>query len=187
MAASSMSRRDRTLVAAALVVVMYGVLAMLWFGGRATAWEKSRKAYNEAKVRLERQKRLIASKDEWNRRAAEVQVKMPMVEEGVDPTTRWQRLLGNIGAAHHVQALGKPGKEEEHGGVWELPITDVKYEASLSRLVSFIFALDNAEGGMFDVREIDISSKNNGFLAGKFTLTCAYMKTTEKTTEGSSK
>ena len=60
-----------------------------------------------------------------------------------------------------------------------MPI-EVKYEASLERLVEFLYALEHAEDAMFDVRDIDISSKNTGYLSGKLTLTCAYMKGSSK-------
>ena len=69
----------------------------------------------------------------------------------------------------------QPKPEEEHGGVWEMPI-EVRVEECLSRIVKFLYDLENAEGGMFDVRDLDISSRNNGFLTVKFTLTSAYMK-----------
>ena len=59
--------------------------------------------------------------------------------------------------------------------MWEMPI-EVRVEECLSRIVKFLYDLENAEGGMFDVRDLDISSRNNGFLSVKFTLTSAYMK-----------
>ena len=171
-----MSRRDRTLLSVVGGVLLYGIVAALFFTGRDKAWEKSRKAYEREAKKFERQQKLIAERNAWQARAEEVSVKMPTAEEGESTQTRWQRILERIANEHSISILGEqPKPEEEHGGVWEMPI-EVKYEASLVRLVEFLYALNNVEDAMFDVRDIDITSKNNGFLSGKFTLTCAYMK-----------
>ena len=173
---TNMSRRERAGLVAAGVVALYAFAAALFFMGRRDAWEKSRKAYaREAKIYAQ-QRALIGARATWQQRDAEVDEKMPKVDEAEDSTTRWQRVLERIAAAHSVYLVGEqPKPEEEHGGVWEMPI-EVRYEASLERLVQFLFALENAEDAMFDVRDIDITSKNTGYLSGKFTLTCAYMK-----------
>ena len=176
MSMSTMSRRDRTVLAVVGMVVLYGLAVLLWFSGREAAWAKSRKLYENAKKQLVKENKLIAAKSEWVQKSEEVSVKMPMAEEGEPTETRWQRLLEKIAEESGVHILSEqPKPEEEHGGVWEMPI-DVKFEAALARVVKFLFALEHAEGGMFDVRDLDISSRNNGFLTVKFTLTCAYMK-----------
>jgi len=180
MSMSGMSRRDRTVLAVVAVVVMYGIAALLWFSGREAAWKKSQKLYDTAKKQLAKENKLIAEKREWVARSEEVSLKMPMAEPDESTETRWQRLLEKIAQENGVHIQGEqPKPEEEHGGVWEMPI-EVKFEAALSRVVKFLYALENAEGGMFDVRDLDISSRNNGFLSVKFTLTCAYMKGSSK-------
>ncbi len=180
MSMSTMSRRDRTILAVVGMVLLYGFAAMLFLTGRQAAWEKSRKAYMREAQKLAQQKKLIAARSKWEAREEEVSVKMPKAEEGESTQTRWQRILERIAAQHNVSILGEqPKAEEEHGGVWEMPI-EVRYEASLVRLVEFLYALENVEDAMFDVRDIDISAKNTGYLTGKFTLTCAYMKGSSK-------
>lgn len=176
MSMAGMSRRDRTILAVIVVVVLYGFAALLWFSGRQEAWAKSRKLYENAQKQLARENKLIAEKGAWVKRSEEVSLKMPMAEEGESTETRWQRLLEKIAEENGVHIQGEqPKPEEEHGGVWEMPI-EVKFEAALSRVVKFFYALEHAKGGMFDVRDLDISTRNNGFLSVKFTLTCAYMK-----------
>lgn len=176
MSLSTMSRRDRTALAALGVALLYGFAALLFFTGRGAAWAKARKAYAREAKTYARQRALIGERAVWERRAEEARVKMPTAEEGESTQTRWQRILERLAAEHSVSILGEqPKAEEEHGGVWEMPI-EVKYEASLERLVEFLYALEHAEDAMFDVRDIDISSKNTGYLSGKLTLTCAYMK-----------
>lgn len=180
MSLSTMSRRDRTVLACVGVAVLYGVAALLWFSGRSDAWARSRKSYERERARYQRELKLKAEKNVWKQRAEEVSLKMPVAEEGESTQTRWQRRLEALAAEHKVAILSEqPKPEEEHGGVWEMPI-EVKYEASLGHLVEFLFALDHAENAMFDVRDLDISSKNTGFLTGKFTLTCAYTKGSSK-------
>lgn len=176
MGLSGMSRRDRAVLVGVGVVVLYGLAVALFFMGRQASWEKSRKLYERETKKLQRENKLIGEKATWRARAEEVQLKMPTAEEGESTQTRWQRILERIASEHSIAILSEqPKPEEDHGGVWEMPI-EVKYEASLRRLVEFLYALDTAEDGMFDVRDLDISSKNTGFLTGKFTLTCAYMK-----------
>ena len=180
MSMSTMSRRDRTFIAVIGVMMLYGIAAAIFFMGRDKAWEKSRKAYDREVAKYERQKKLIGDRQSWQDRAEQVSVKMPMAEEDESTQTRWQRVLDRLATEHHISILGEqPKPEEEHGGVWEMPI-EVRYEASLVRLVEFLYALNNVEDAMFDVRDIDITSKNNGFLTGKLTLTCAYMKGSSK-------
>ena len=176
MSMSGMSRRDRTILAVLAVVVMYGLAALLWFSGREAAWAKSRKAYENAKKTLAKENKLISEKAAWQKKSEEISLKMPMAAEDEPTETRWQRLLEKIAAANNVEIKGEqPKPEEEHGGVWEMPI-EVRVEECLSRIVKFLYDLENAEGGMFDVRDLDISSRNNGFLSVKFTLTSAHMK-----------
>ena len=176
MSMAGMSRRDRTILAVVVVVLMYGIAALIWFSGREAAWAKSRKAYENAKKTLAKENKLISEKAAWQKKSEEISLKMPMAAEDESTETRWQRLLEKIAAADKGEIKGEqPKPEEEHGGVWEMPI-EVRVEECLSRIVKFLYDLENAEGGMFDVRDLDISSRNNGFLTVKFTLTSAYMK-----------
>lgn len=180
MGMAGMSRRDRAVLAVVGVVLLYGLAVALFFMGRQASWERSRKLYEREAKKLVRENKLIAEKATWRVRAEEIQLKMPTAAEGESTQTRWQRILERIASEHCVAILSEqPKPEEDHGGVWEMPI-EVKYEASLRRLVEFLYALNTAEDGMFDVRDLDISSKNTGYLTGKFTLTCAYMKGSNK-------
>lgn len=176
MIGSGMPRRERAVLAVVLVVVLYAVAVLMWFMGREDAWAKSRKGYERAARQLAIENKLIAKRSSWLERAETESLKMPVAEEGESTQTRWQRMLEKVAGEYSIRIVSEqPKAEEEHGGVWELPI-EVKYEASLVRLVEFLYALNTAEGAMFDVRDLDISAKNNGVLSGKFTLTCAYMK-----------
>lgn len=175
---TSCTRRERALFVTLGLTLLYGIAVILFFfGGRKAAWDKARKAYGAEAKRYADQKALIAQRAEWERRAEEVNVKMPRAGEEESTQTRWQRILWALAKEHNVALPDTAVQdEEEHGGVYEMPIV-VTYTASLERLVDFLFALENAKGAMFDVREISIKpKKDTGYLSGRITLTCAYMK-----------
>ena len=173
---SGMSRRDRALLAGVGVAALYGLAALLFFMGRRADWRNAEKAYATESRKLERENALIARTRYWTERDQKTRLQMPEVEEGESTQVRWQRLHDKLAGEYNVTIMKEsPKEEEDHGGVWEMPI-EVTYEASLVRLVEFLHALGRVEGAMFDVRDLDISPKNTGFLTGKYTLTCAYMK-----------
>ena len=175
------SRRDRMIIAIVVVVALYALAAFLWFTGRGDAWARARKAYDRELATLEREKALIRDRDLWEERAETKRLRMPLVGEGDMPATRWERIIEGLAEKYHV-SVGKGLKasqvEEDHGGVWEMPV-EVKYDnTSLQRLVEFLYAVNKAEDAMMDVREIEIAvrGRNVGALNGKLVLTCAYLK-----------
>ena len=176
MSMSGMSRRDRAVLAAVGVVALYGLAALLFFTGRHKAWQRAERLYSAEVAKLAKENKLIARTGYWTERDEKTRLQMPEVEEGESTQVRWQRLHDKLAGEYNVTIMKEsPKEEEDHGGVWEMPI-EVTYEASLVRLVEFLHALGRVEGAMFDVRDLDISPKNTGFLTGKYTLTCAYMK-----------
>lgn len=176
MIASNLPRNQRAILAVVGVIALYGLAVLLWFTGREDAWNKSRKNYEKSLKQMASEQKLISQRTMWQEKLAAESLKMPAAEEGESTQTRWQRVLEKIAAEHSVSISSEqPKPEEEHGKVWEMPI-EVKYEASLGKLVEFLYALNTAEGAMLDVRDLEISTKNNGWLSGKFTLTCAYVK-----------
>ena len=175
------SRRDRMIIAIVVVVALYAFAALLWFTGRGDAWARARKGYEKELRTVEREKALINDRALWEERAEVKRLRMPLVGEDEMPATRWERIIERLAAEYHV-SVGKGLKaqqvEEDHGGVWEMPV-DVKYDnTSLQRLVEFLYAVNKSEDAMMDVREIEIAvrGKNVGALNGKLVLTCAYLK-----------
>ena len=175
------SRRDRMIIASVVVVALYALAAFLWFTGRGDAWSRARKAYDKEVATFEREKALIRDRDLWEERAETKRLRMPLVGEDEMPATRWERIIEGLAEKYHV-SVGKGLKasqvEEDHGGVWEMPV-EVKYDnTSLQRLVEFLYAVNKAEDAMMDVREIEIAvrGRNVGALNGKLVLTCAYLK-----------
>ena len=169
-------------IATVVMVGLYALLALLWFMGRAQAWTIARKGYEKELKTLQREKALIRDRDLWEERAETKRLRMPLVGEDEMPATRWERIIERLAEQYHV-SVGKGLKaqqiEEDHGGVWEMPV-EVKYDnTSLQRLVEFLYAVNTAEDAMMDVREIEINAargKSAGALHGKMVLTCAYLK-----------
>jgi len=180
-ASGAKSRRDRMVVAFVVVAALYALAAILWFTGRGTAWKRARTGYEKELRTFEREKALIHDRAFWEDRAETKRLRMPLVGMDEMPATRWERIIERLAEQYHV-SVGKGLKaqqvEEDHGGVWEMPV-EVKYDnTSLQRLVEFLYALNKAEDAMMDVREIEIAvrGKNVGALNGKLVLTCAYLK-----------
>ena len=180
--AGAKSRRDRMVIAIVVVVALYALAALLWFTGRDQAWANARKGYEKELKTLQREKALIRDRALWEERAETKRLRMPLVGEGDVPATRWERIIERLAREYHV-SVGKGLKaqqvEEDHGGVWEMPV-DVKYDnTSLLRLVEFLYAVNTVEDAMMDVRELEINAargKSAGALNGKIVLTCAYLK-----------
>lgn len=177
------SRRDRMVIAIIVVVALYALAALLWFTGRDQAWATARKNYETAVKDLQREKALINDRDLWEERAETKRLRMPTVGMDDMPATRWERIIERLAQEYHVsvgKGLKAQQKEEDYGGVWEMPV-DVKYDnTSLLRLVEFLYALNNVKDAMIDVREIEINAVRGnsaaGALLGKIVLTCAYLK-----------
>ena len=180
--AGAKSRRDRMVIAIVVVVALYALAALLWFTGRRQAWATARKNYDKEVKKFQREKALINDRPLWEERAETKRLRMPLVGEDEMPATRWERIIERLAEQYHV-SVGKGLKaqqgEEDHGGVWEMPV-EVKYDnTSLQRLVEFLYEVNTAEDAMMDVREIEINAargKSAGALHGKMVLTCAYLK-----------
>ena len=86
--------------------------------------------------------------------------------------------LGELTKARNVSITRQNyGKEEQEGVLNKLDI-DIEWTASLESLVKFMYDLEAADHAMFDVRSITISNlgKNTGYLKGKMTICCAYLR-----------
>ena len=123
------SRRDRMVVAIVGVVALYALAAIMWFSGRSKAWELARKGYERELKTLKREKALIEDRSLWEERAETKRLRMPLVDTDEMPATRWERIIERLAAEYHV-SVGKGLKasqtEEDHGGVWEMPVDVTK-------------------------------------------------------------
>ena len=181
----SKSRRDRMVIAIVVVAALYALAALLWFTGRGEAWALARKGYEKELKKLEREKALINDRDLWAERAETKRLRMPTLSSDEKPENIaiwWERIVDPLAKQYHVNAddrlKAQQQGEEDHGGVWEMPVEVLYKDTSLQRLVEFLYALNKAENAMFDVRELEITAPrgNVGALKGRIVLTCAYLK-----------
>jgi len=175
------SRRDRMIIAIVVVVALYALAVVMWFSGRGMAWANARKGYERERNRFLREKALIRDRALWEERAEMKRLRMPTVADGTVSARRWERIIEDLTTQYHVntgKGLKASENEENHGGVWEVPV-EVKFDnTSLQRLVEFLYAVNTAKDAMMDVREFEVSvrGKNVGAMNGKMVLTCAYIK-----------
>lgn len=179
---SGMSRRDRAILAVVVLLLLYGFAALLFFTGRRAAWTKARQTHQTAVQRLAGERRLIADREAWSDKLEHIQLQMPMIPEDKLAVTHWKKIVEEIARNHSFHIIGysadnkkEEDKEVDLGEVWELSL-DIEYRSSLRRLVEFLYALNTSEEGLFDVRQLEVSTRKPGELNGKLTLTCAYKK-----------
>ena len=183
----NLSLRDRAILLTVVVLALYGLAAILWFTTFQRDWAKSAKAYDAAVKTYQREKNLIDRRGALEESYQEEEEKIPVLEEGELANVLWQRRLSGLADEHNV-AINKQnyGKEEQEGVLNKLEI-DLEWTASLQSLVKFLYALETADHAMFDVRSIGVSNsgKNTGYLKGKMTICCAYLR--EEEAKGKSK
>ena len=174
----NLSLRDRAILLAVVILALYGLAAILWFMKFSGEWRKSAKGYDEAVKTYQREKNLITRRGSLEAAYLEEEEKIPELEENELANVLWQRRLSGLADEHNV-AINKQnyGKEEQEGVLNKLEI-DLEWTASLQSLVQFLYALETADHAMFDVRSLGISNsgKNTGYLKGKMTICCAYLR-----------
>ena len=172
------SLREKAVMAALAMVLLYALSAAIWFLYAESAWKKSAKLYDSAKKRYESERALIAERGRWAKSYEEEKSNMPMFESGKATDTTWLKKMDDMALKHRI-LIGhrQPGKEVDAGEVLELPIEVKSWEGSLEALVKFMHELENTDQGMFDIKVLNFKpSSKKGYLRGSFTLTCAYRR-----------
>ena len=173
-----LSLRDRAILLAIVVLALYGLAAILWFMKFERDWTKSAKAYESAVKTYRKEAGLIAKRDDLQRQYEEEEEKIPVLAENELANATWMGRLGSLASECNVAVSRQNyGKEEQEGVLNKLEI-DLEWTASLQSLVKFLYTLETADHAMFDVRSLGISNsgKNTGYLKGKMTICCAYLR-----------
>jgi len=176
---SNLSRRDRMIAAIGGVVVLYALAVGLWFMSQEQAWKTAAKKYEASEKKTLSEKKLISQRQKWNDAYEEEREKMPVFsEDAKDVDTHWLSRMDALAQECHVSiSQRQAGQQVEAGDVFEQPIDVKRWEASISSLVKFMYALESEKEAMFDVREISVKpSSHKGYLTGSFKLACAYMR-----------
>ncbi len=178
----NLSLRDRAILLTVVVLALYGLAAVMWFMKFQRDWTKSGKDYETAVKTYQRERNLIGKRAALEEEYREEEEKIPELEENELANVLWQRRLSELaGDSNLTISRQNYGKEEQEGVLNKLEI-DIEWTASLQGLVKFLHSLETADHAMFDVRSIGISSsgKNTGYLKGKMTICCAYLRSDEE-------
>ena len=174
----TLTLKEKAILAAVGVVLLYALAVGTWFVHSADAWKKAKKQYANAVKTYKAETKLIGEKEKWAQAYEEEKSLMPMFETGKDTETTWLQKMDELAAKNYIQiSTRQGGKEVEAGDVYEMPIEVKNWEGAWENLVKFAYELENTSEGMFDIRAISFKpSGKKGYLKGSFTLTCAYMR-----------
>lgn len=175
---NELGMKERSLIAIVVMVVLYAIAAVTWFVSAEPAWRKAARAYDKAKLAYDKECKLISEKTEWTDAYEAEKALMPTFEVGKATDTTWLDKMDQLALDHKILISQRQAMSEiEADEVLELPIEVRSWEGSLPALVKFMYALENAKDGMFDLSQINFKpSSKRGYLRGSFTLNCAYMR-----------
>lgn len=173
---SAVSFREKNMLLVTVVVVLYAAAA-LSYKKQAANWKAAQRIHATAQKKLGEENALIAAKEEWSAKYAQMRDLMPVFPREKDVDTHWLNVMDSLATRNGFTiARRQTNKETEVGDVFELPIDCKDWEGTLESLVKFLYDL-HREGAMLDVRQLYIRTSNRpGYLKGTFTLSCAYMR-----------
>lgn len=175
----SMLKSEKILGAITLFVVAFGLLGTQT-RSRLELITKKKEKVTELSARLQTQRELIASAQDWKDRYDKVKDQMPVFEKGKQVDTYWLNIMDFAAEQHGVKIRNRSAKEETIiSDVYEFPIEVREWEATLEAFLKFMHAMQS-EGAMLNIRELKVSPVPNkqGILKGSFVLYCAYMRGT---------
>ena len=171
------AKNERIVAVVLGVLVAYALLAILWFMVFSKSWSDAAKRFERSKSAYERERKTISERTMWDDRYEEEAAQIPVVGDGQGVDTKWMSEMDDLAKGNNVfVSERKPGPQEEMGDMMQITV-DVKWTAALESLVKFMYALENADSGKFDVQAISFSqAKRQGYLSGTLTLTCIYKR-----------
>jgi hypothetical protein len=173
------SYREGLLALVTAAIVLFGGSALL-ARSRIEKWKDLRQKQDDIRGQIEQDRSLVAEHEQWAKQLAELSVLLPVHPAGKKTDVYWLSVMDNLATKHGVQITKRQaGEEKKMGDVYELVIECREWEASLDAMVHFLFDLQ-AEGAMFDVRQLLIKPTGTGLLRGRFSLYCAYTRETRK-------
>ena len=170
-----MSSRELVLGLSTIVVVLFGVTALLVM----PKYEELKEVREQTKDILhdiQMEKRLVEKRDYWENRLTEMSQLLPTQPADKDMDVHWLSVMDRAASKHGVKIKKRlAGDEIQLGDVYELPIECKEWEADLDSLVNFLFELQY-EGAMMYRLQLLVNPKGKGKLKGRFTLYCAYTR-----------
>lgn len=124
---------------------------------------------------------LVAQRPEWEDKFQGLSAQLPKHPADRKVDVYWLEKMDELATKHGVQITQRnAGGEVDQGDVYELSIECRDWQGSLDQVTHFLFELQ-AEGAMFDIRQLLIKPKGKGVLRGRFSLSCAYTREEETT------
>ncbi len=167
--------REAVLALVTVSVALFGITGLL-SGSKIDDWKAVRAQQEQVQSSIDRSQALVAQRQRWTERMAELQGSMPRFPQGKRMDVHWSTEMEKKASAHGLKILRhEVGGERREGPIYELPIECRDWEGSLDSLVHFLFDLQS-EGAMLDIRYLRIKPKDKVLRSGRFSLYCAYMR-----------
>jgi hypothetical protein len=169
------SSRETVLLLATGIAVLFGV-SLLVARPYSPEWRDLRARAAELRRQIRVEKEMIASRGHWAARLDELSVLLPEFPADAKMDIHWLTVMDSMAQKNSVKIVQRQaGEERRMGDVYEMTIECRSWEGSLAAMVRFLFDLQS-EGGMLDVRQLQVRPKAGTELRGRFSLHCAYTR-----------
>jgi len=167
--------RESVLLLVTCAAALFGATGM-FVKPKLAEWEDLGRQAEELRGRIALDRRLIESRDHWQKEFDGISRLLPRYPADKDMGTYWMSIMDSAAAEHGVNIKKRQlGDEKRVGDVYELPVECREWESGLEEIVYFLFDLQTRTG-MLDVRQLYMKPTKNNLLRGRFTLYCAYTR-----------
>lgn len=154
------------------------VAISLWIcSPKVKVWKELTDKRETVARRIEVAERLVAQRDQWNKRLQDVAQKLTKYPADQDVTADYLKILETVVKENGViLSKRQPQKEKKHNELYELAI-DCTWESDLGALIHFLHAVEQQKVTM-DVDDLSVSlvAGGKGRLKGNFSLICLYTR-----------
>lgn len=140
-------------------------------------WKDMREQGETIKKRIVMAEHLVAQREQWNKRLADIAQKLSKYPPDDDVTADYLKILENVVRENGVTlSQRRPQKEKKQKDIYQMAI-DCTWEADLGSLVRFLFELEKQKVTL-DIDDLNISlvAGGKGRLKGNFALICIYTR-----------
>ena len=157
-------------------LLLFG-LTFLVGAPKIKVWQERIETQKAQVQRIAVLKRLVEDRARWDKRLADLHVRLSRYPAAMDVTADYLKILERVAKDNNVTLVQrKPQKEKRQGDCYEMPI-DCTWEGDLDGLVHFLYALEQ-ENVTMDMEDLRVSLVAGGKerLKGNFTLMCIYIR-----------
>ena len=171
-----LSSREAGLGITTGALLLFG-LTFLVGAPKIKVWQERIETQNAQARRIEVSKRLVGDRALWDKRLANLHVRLSRYPAAMDVTADYLKILERVAKDNNITLVQrKPQKQKRQGDCYEMPI-DCTWEGDLNGLVHFLYALEQ-ENVTMDMGDLSVSLVAGGKerLKGNFTLMCIYTR-----------